>query len=70
MRRQGGHLKSRENQESKRTGSAASSLTHSLYTVRLADTVLGGHNNLSNSGSLIFSEMVGQPSGVVPNAIQ
>jgi len=42
--------------------SAARSLTHSLYSGHLADTVLGGHNNLNNTRSLLFGRMVGQPS--------
>jgi len=48
----------------------ARSLTHNLCTVRLADTALGGHSNLSNTGSLLCGRMVGQPSVVEPNAIQ
>ncbi len=41
--------------------SAARSLTHSHYTRRLADTVLGGHNNWSNTRDLWFGRRFGHP---------
>ena len=57
MHRQELHLERHESPESER-GGISSVLTHSHCAVLAADTVLGGHNKLSNTRSLLFSWMV------------